>query len=56
MFNIVSSEFKLVENDRKLETLLRISSSVFQQIFLWELTEALLLFVTTKPKKIVEEN
>lgn len=56
LFNTISSGFKLVENDRKLETILRIPSSVFQQIFLWELIEALLLFVTTKPKKIMEEN
>lgn len=53
LFNTVSSGFRLVENDRKLETLL---SSIFQHIFLWELIEALLLFLTTKPKKIMEEN
>lgn len=56
LFNTVSSGFKLVENDRKLETLLRIPSSIFQQVFLWELIEALLLFVTTEPKKMMEEN
>lgn len=56
LFNTVSSGFRLVENDRKLETLLRIPGSIFQQIFLWELIEALLLFVTTEPKKMMEEN
>lgn len=56
LFNTVYSGFKLVENDRKLETLLRIPSSIFQQVFLWELIEALLLFVTTEPKNMMEEN
>lgn len=56
LFNTVYRGFKLVENDRKLETLLRIPSSIFQQVFLWELIEALLLFVTTEPKNMMEEN
>lgn len=55
LFNTVASGFMLLENDRKLETLLRIPRYVFQQIFLWELVEALLLFLTTKAKKMVEE-
>lgn len=42
LYNIVSSGLKLVENDRKLGSLLKIPSSEFQQSFLWKLLEALL--------------